>query len=73
MKKIYGYMRVSTKEQNMDRQLKALTAAGVPQSRIYMDQISGENFKRPQYQKLLRKLDKDSVLYMFHERGIFIS
>ena len=57
-------MRVSTKEQKMDRQFKVLTEAGVPQSRIYMDQISGENFKRPQYQKLLRKLDKDSVLYI---------
>ena len=64
MKKIYGYMRVPTKEQNIDRQLKVLTAAGVPQSGIYMDQISGENVKRPQYQKLLRKLDKDSVLYI---------
>ena len=62
--RIYGYMRVSTKEQNEDRQRLALLANGVPENQIYMDKLSGKDFKRPQYQKLLRKLDSRSVLYV---------
>jgi DNA invertase Pin-like site-specific DNA recombinase len=60
--KIYGYCRVSTKEQNEDRQIIALMEMGVSMENIYIDKISGKDFKRPQYRKLLRKLDKDSVL-----------
>jgi len=62
--KIYGYMRVSTKEQNEDRQRIALLAAGVQKKQIYMDKMSGKNFERPQYKKLLGKLDDNSVLYV---------
>lgn len=62
--KIYGYIRVSTQEQNEDRQVIALKNAGVPDKHIYIDKLSGKNFDRPQYKKLLRKLDDTSVLYI---------
>lgn len=60
----YAYLRVSTQEQNEDRQVIALKEAGVPESHIYMDKLSGKDFERPQYKKLLRKLDKHSVLFI---------
>ena len=63
-KKIYGYARVSTKEQNEDRQIIALKEMGVPEENIYLDKLSGKNFERPQYQKLLRELNSNSVLYI---------
>jgi DNA invertase Pin-like site-specific DNA recombinase len=63
-KKIYGYMRVSTREQNEDRQKAALFEMGVPEKQIYMDKQSGKDFVRPQYQRLLKKLDENSVLYV---------
>ena len=61
---IYGYMRVSSKEQNEDRQKIALTEMGVPEKNIYMDQQSGKDFERTQYKRLLRKLNENSVLYI---------
>ena len=61
---IYGYMRVSSKEQNEDRQKIALTEMGVPENNIYMDKQSGKDFKRTQYKRLLRKLNENSVLYI---------
>lgn len=61
---IYGYMRVSSKEQNEDRQRIAMKEAGVPEKNIYMDKQSGKDFERPQYKKLYRKLKKDDVLYI---------
>lgn len=60
--KIYGYVRVSTKEQNEDRQLIALQEYHVPEKNIYMDKLSGKDFNRPQYQKLLKKLRPGDVL-----------
>ena len=62
--KIYGYMRVSSKEQNEDRQRIALIEMGVPEKNIYMDKQSGKDFERRQYKKLLRKLDENSVLFI---------
>ncbi len=62
--KIYGYARVSTREQNEDRQIIALKEMGVPESNIYLDKLSGKNFERPQYKRLLKKLNSDSVLYI---------
>ena len=62
--KMYGYIRVSTREQNEERQRIALLEMGVPKERIYMDKLSGKDFERPQYKKLLRKLDDNSVLYV---------
>ena len=63
-KKIFGYVRVSTREQNEDRQIVALKDAGVPEKNIYMDKLSGKNFNRPQYKRLLKKLDGESVLFI---------
>ena len=63
-KKIYGYVRVSTSEQNTDRQTIALKEMGVPEEHIYVDKLSGKDFQRPQYKRLLRKLDSQSVLYI---------
>lgn len=62
--KIYGYMRISSREQNEDRQRIALCEAGVLERNIYMDKLSGKNFERPQYKKLLKKLDGNSVLFV---------
>jgi len=62
--KEYGYMRVSAKEQKEDRQRIALMEAGVSVKNIYMDKQSGKDFEREQYQKLLKKLDNHSVLYI---------
>ena len=61
---IYGYMRVSSKEQNEDRQKIALTEMGVPENNIYMDKQSGKDFERTQYKRLLRKLNENCVLYI---------
>ena len=61
---VYGYIRVSTKEQNEDRQRIAMEEAGVPERNVYMDKQSGKDFNRPQYRKLLRKLKKDDLLYI---------
>lgn len=61
---VYGYMRVSSKEQNEDRQKIALTEMGVPENNIYMDKQSGKDFERTQYKRLLRRLNENSVLYI---------
>ncbi|MCD8381701.1 MAG: recombinase family protein [Clostridiales bacterium] len=61
---VYGYIRVSSKDQNEDRQLIALREADVPEKNIYMDKQSGKDFNRPQYKKLVRKLKKDDLLYI---------
>lgn len=61
---IYGYIRVSTREQNEDRQLIALRGMAVPEANLFIDKQSGKDFDRPQYQKLLRKLKKDDLLYI---------
>ncbi len=60
----YGYIRVSTKEQNEDRQVIALREISIPEQNIFMDKQSGKDFNRPQYKKLLRKLKKDDLLYI---------
>jgi DNA invertase Pin-like site-specific DNA recombinase len=61
---IFGYVRVSTKEQNEDRQLIALHEVGVLPKCIYMDKQSGKDFNRPQYKKLLKKLRPGDLLYI---------
>lgn len=62
--KTYGYVRVSTREQNENRQMIALREIGVAAQNIYLDKQSGKDFNRPQYKKLLRKLKKDDLLYI---------
>nr|WP_242955947.1 recombinase family protein [Faecalibacterium sp. An58] len=61
---LYGYVRVSTREQNEDRQLDALRRVSVPEKNIYIDKQSGKDFDRPQYRKLLRRLKRDDLLYI---------
>lgn len=63
-KNIYGYVRVSTKEQNIDRQMSAMRTAGIPQNKIYIDKISGKDFKRPSYRKLVKRLKSDDILFI---------
>lgn len=60
--RIFGYARVSSADQNLDRQLDALGRFPVQQGRIYADKASGKNFRRPQYQRLLRRLREGDVL-----------
>ena len=60
----YGYIRVSTREQNEDRQLISLHGLDIPEKNIYTDKQSGKDFDRPQYQKLVRRLKKDDLLYI---------
>ena len=62
MNNFYGYVRVSTLDQNMERQLVELNKWGVLEKNIYCDRLSGKDFNRPQYQKLKRKLKEGDVL-----------
>ena len=59
----YGYIRVSSRDQNEDRQMDALQSL-VAKKNIYIDKQSGKDFDRPQYKKLVRKLKKDNLLYI---------
>ena len=58
----YGYVRVSTKEQNEDRQMIAMREFGVADSRIVLDKQSGKDFERPGYRRLVRKLKAGDTL-----------
>ena len=58
----YGYIRVSSKEQNVDRQLDALYSMGLHAKQIYIDKQSGKSFDRPAYQKLVKKLRAGDLL-----------
>ena len=62
MSKMYAYCRVSTKEQNLDRQLEAMKEFGVEEENIFSEKISGKDFERPVYQKLMKKLKKGDTL-----------
>ncbi len=62
--KIYGYARVSSKDQNEDRQRIALHEMGVPETNIYIDKQSGKDFERPAYRRTVRKLKRDDLLYI---------
>lgn len=58
----YGYIRVSSKEQNIYRQMAALLKEGLDKKHIFIDKQSGKNFDRPSYKRLLKKLKKEDVL-----------
>lgn len=58
----YGYIRVSSKEQNIDRQMAALLKKGLDKKHIFIDKQSGKDFDRPAYKRLLRKLKTEDVL-----------
>ena len=62
--KIYGYVRVSSTDQNEERQMVALAEAEVPEKNIFMDKQSGKSFDRPQYKKLVKKLKAGDLLYV---------
>ena len=61
---MYGYIRVSTKDQHEDRQMIAMQEFGVSEKHIYMDKLSGKDFNRPEYQRLLRKLREGDALFV---------
>lgn len=60
----YGYARVSTRNQNEDRQLVALESVPIPSMNIYVDKQSGKDFEREQYQRLIKVLNPNDVLYI---------
>ena len=62
--KVYGYARVSTREQHEDRQILALMACGIAQSSIFIDKQSGKDFNRPAYQRLMKKITPGDALYI---------
>lgn len=62
--KIYGYVRVSSTDQNEDRQMLALAEVGVPEKHIFMDKQSGKSFDRPQYKKMIKRLKAGDLLYV---------
>ena len=61
---VYGYVRVSSREQNEDRQMLALNEREVPEKNIYIDKQSGKDFKRPMYNRMLKKLREDDLIYV---------
>ena len=62
--KIYGYIRVSSTDQNEDRQQMAVNAKGVPLQNVFMDKQSGKDFERPQYKRLVKRLRPGDLLYI---------
>lgn len=61
---IYGYVRVSTKDQNEDRQLAAMQDLQIPEKNIFIDKMSGKDFNRPMYKRMIKKMKKDDLLYI---------
>ena len=64
MGNIFGYIRVSSRDQNEDRQLIALKELAIPEKNIFIDKQSGKDFERPRYKKLIKRLKKDDLLYI---------
>lgn len=65
--KMYGYVRVSTKEQNESRQIETMKKNGIPTERIFVDKDSGKNFNRQEYQTLKRMLkDSPNSILLLH-------
>ncbi len=64
MKNVYGYVRVSSFDQNEERQMVALRDVNVPKDNIYADKQSGKDFERPNYKRLVKKLKKGDLLYI---------
>jgi len=59
---VYGYIRVSTREQNEDRQLISLNEYDVPENNIYVDKQSGKDFNRKQYKKMFKRIKENDLL-----------
>ena len=64
MENVYGYVRVSSTDQNEDRQLLALQEKSIPKKNVYIDKQSGKDFNRPQYKQLIKKLKSGDLLYI---------
>lgn len=64
MSKVYGYIRVSSADQNEDRQLVALRSCKVPECNLFVDKQSGKGLERPEYRRMLRRLKRDDLLYV---------
>ena len=64
MASTYGYIRVSSKDQSGDRQLIAMRELSVAEKNIFMDKQSGKDFRRPQYQRMVKKLKPDDLVYV---------
>ncbi len=64
MQKVYGYVRVSTKDQNEDRQMIAMREANVPEKNIVVEKMSGADFERPKYIRLTKKMKQNDILYI---------
>lgn len=60
----YGYVRVSSREQNEDRQLDALRGIEIEERNIFIDKQSGKDFERPQYKRLVRKVKREDLIYI---------
>ena len=60
----YEYIRVSSREQNVARQVEAMKQQGISKEKMYIDKQSGKNFDRPQYKKLMKKLCENDILYV---------
>ena len=64
MTNVYGYVRVSSRDQNEDRQMIALQELSVPEKNIFLDKQSGKDFERPAYKRMMRRIRKDDLLYI---------
>ncbi|HCR99942.1 MAG TPA: resolvase, partial [Lachnospiraceae bacterium] len=64
MGNVYGYVRVSSRDQNEDRQLIAMKELQVPEGNIYIDKQSGKDFNRPQYKRLIRRIKQNDLIYI---------
>ena len=64
MGNIYGYVRVSSLDQNEDRQLMAMDKLNIPREKVYIDKQSGKDFKRPQYKQLVNRLKAGDLIYV---------
>lgn len=64
MGNVYGYIRVSSREQNEERQMIAMDAVGIDRKNIFLDKQSGRDFDRPQYKKMIKKIRRHDLLYI---------
>ena len=64
MANVYGYIRVSSRDQNEDRQMIAFHELSIPAKNIFMDKQSGKDFERPSYKRMVRRMKKDDLLYI---------
>lgn len=60
----YGYVRVSSLDQNEDRQLLAMKNVGIEEQHIYVDKLSGKDFNRPNYKRLIRRVKEGDIIYV---------